>query len=162
MRYPLAALAALTILATVLAGCGAQQTGLPHAVYANAVPIYPGATLEDAMGSTTAGDTPESTSDGMAWFFDVQAPADKLLAFYQSKLPNAKRDPQWLEGIRLVWVPEGAAPGEEVSIVIGENELSIREDVRPGKRPGNPNEWSQGVAGELSGAVKESSGGDDR
>ena len=157
MRHVLAALAAFSMLALALSGCGAGQATLPHAVYADAVPIYPGAVLEDAMGSTTAGDTPESVSDGMAWFFDVQAPADRLIDFYQRKLPTARRDPDWQEGVRLVWVPEGAAPGEEVSIVIGENELSIREDVRPGKRPGNPNELSQGLAGEVSGAV-----GDDR
>ena len=154
MRHALAAVAALSMLVLVLAGCGSKQAALPHAVYANAVPIDPGAVLEDAMGSTSAGDTGESVSDGMAWFFDVQAPADKLLAYYPRELPNAKRDPECMEGIRLIWVPAGAAPGEEVSIVIGENELSIREEVKPGKRPGNPNEWSQGVAGELSGAVQ--------
>lgn len=157
MRHVLAALAAFSMLALALAGCGGKQAALPHAVYADAVPIYPGAVLEDAMGSTTAGDTPESVSDGMAWFFDVQAPADRLIAFYQHRLPTARRDPDWQEGVRLVWVPDGAAPGEEVSIVIGENELSIREDVRPGKRPGNPNELSQGLAGEVSGVA-----GDDR
>jgi len=148
MRTPIVALIVLSTLA--LAGCGAKPTSLPHAVYANAVPIYPGATLEDAMGSTSAGDTPESMSDGMAWFFDVDAPADRMVAFYEKKLPGAKRDPVWQEGVRLVWIPPGASPGEEVSVVIGENELSIREAVKPGKRPGNPNEWSQDVAGSLS------------
>jgi len=107
------------------------------------------------------GDTPESMSDGMAWFFEVKAPADKMVAFYQQKLPTAKRDPDWEDGVRLVWVPEGAAAGEELAVVIDDNRLSIREAVRPGKRPGNPNEWSQGMAGELSGAVGGSSSDDD-
>lgn len=148
------ALAASMLLAGLSLGCSAaQHTSLPHAVYANAVPIYPGAELEDAMGSTSGGDTPESQSDGMAWFFDVQAPEDQLVAFYEKKLPGAKRDPVWQEGVRLVWVPPGAQPGEEVAIVIGENELTIHEDVRPGKRPGNPNAASQGTAQGLSGAA---------
>jgi hypothetical protein len=155
-------LAVLSLCAFAAAGCGAKQTALPHAVYANSVPIYPGAVLEDAMGSTSMGDTPESMSDGMCWFFNVTARADKMVAFYEQKLPNAMRDPEWEEDtVRLVWVPEGAAPGEELAVVIGENKLSIRESVRPGKRPGNPNEWSQGVAGELSGAVGGGSSDDD-
>lgn len=151
-RTTLVAILSLCVLAA--AGCGgAKQAALPHAVYANTVPIYPGATFESAMGSTSMGDTPESMSDGMAWFFEVQAPADKLVAFYQEKLPNARRDPDWVDGVRLVWAPEGAAPGEELAVVLEDNRIMIKESVRPGKRPGNPNEWSQGMAQEMSGAV---------
>ena len=151
----------LSLCALAATGCGAKQTALPHAVYANAVPVYPGAVLEDMMGSTSIGDTPESMSDGMAWFFDVEAPADKMVAFYEQRLPNAKRDPEWEDGVRLVWVPEGAAPGEELAVVIDDNKLSIREAVRPGKRPGNPNEMSQDIASGLSGAVGGGSSDDD-
>ena len=143
----------ITLGAVTALGCGAKPASLPYAVYANDVPIYPGAVLEDAMGSTSIGDTPESMSDGMAWFFNVQAPAEKLVAFYEKRLPQARRDPNWEDGVRLVWAPKGAAPGEELAVVIAENTLSIREDVRPGKRPGNPNETSQEMASGLSGAV---------
>jgi hypothetical protein len=146
-------LAALALAALAAAGCGAKQGALPHAVYANAVPIYPGAELEDMMGSTSMGDTPESASDGMAWFFKIKAPGDRMVAFYEQKIPQAKRDPDWVDGVRLVWVPAGAQPGEELAIVIEDDRLSIREEVKPGKRPGNPNEWSQDVASGLSGAV---------
>jgi hypothetical protein len=145
--------AALALCVLAVAGCGATSTSLPYAVYADQIPIYPGAVLQDAMGSTSAGDTPESVSDGMAWFFEVKAPADKVIAFYERRLPEAKRDPAWEDGVRLVWVPRGAAPGEELSVVIGENELSIRESVKPGKRPGDPNRDSREMANELSGAV---------
>ena len=41
-----------------------------------------------------------------------------MVAFYERKLPNAKRDPDWEDGVRLVWAPENAAPGEELSVVI--------------------------------------------
>jgi hypothetical protein len=160
MSRPSIALVTLSLCALAAAGCGAKQTALPHAVYANSVPIYPGAKLGNMMGSTSMGDTPESMSDGMAWFFDVEAPADKMVAFYQQKLPNAKRDPDFVDGVRLVWVPEGAAPGEELSVLIEQNKFMIKESVKPGKRPGNPNEWSQGVAGEVSGAVGEGSNDD--
>lgn len=153
-------IAVLSLCALAAAGCGAKQTALPHAVYMKQIPVYPGAVLESAMGSTSVGDTPESTRDGMAWFFEVKAPADKMLAFYQQKLPRARRDPEWDDGVRLVWSPEGGAPGEQLSVVIGENKLSIKESVLPGKRSGNPNEWSQGVAGEVSGAVGEGSSDD--
>src|SRR5262245_43896150 len=102
--------AALCTLA--LAGCGARQAALPYAVYATEVRIYPGGVLEEAMGSTSMGDTPESMSDGMAWFFKVQAPAAKLVAFYEKRLPQAHRDPDWDDGVCLVWVPKGAAAGE--------------------------------------------------
>lgn len=156
-------IAVLSLCALAAAGCGGatKQAALPDAVYANSIPIYPGARLDGAMGSTSMGDTPESMSDGMAWFFEVKAPADQLLAFYQKKLPNARRDPEWEEGVRLVWSPEGGAPGEELSVVIGENELSFRESVRPGKRPGNPNAWSQGMANEISGAIGSGTSDDD-
>ena len=140
-------------------GCGAKPAALPYAVYANQVPIYPGAVLQDAMGSMSAGDTPESVSDGMAWFFKVEAPADKLLAFYQRRLPDATRDPRWPEGARLVWIPKGAAPGERVEVIIENDGLRISESVKPGKRPGNPNETSREMASELGGAVGGGSNG---
>jgi hypothetical protein len=146
--------------ALVALGCGAKQSALPHAVYASQVPIYPGAVLEDAMGSTSAGDTPESVTDGMAWFFDVKASAQTMLAYYEKKLPKATRDSEWTDGVRLVWVPEGAAPGERVEIILEDNSIQIGESVRPGKRAGNPNEWSQGVAGEVAGAMGGSSDDD--
>jgi hypothetical protein len=157
MRVPTAAsmalaACALAACALALAGCASKQAALPHAVYANAVPIYPGAVLEDAMGSTSTGDTSGSASDGMAWFFDVEAPAERMIAFYEKKLPGAKRDPVWQEGVRLVWVPPGASPGEEVAVVIDDNELTIHEEVKPGKRPGNPNATSPGTAGQLGAA----------
>ena len=158
-RTTVIAVLSLCVLAT--AGCGAKQTALPHAVYMKQIPIYPGAVLESAMGSTSMGDTPESMSDGMAWFLEVKAPADKMLAFYQQKLPQAQRDPEWVDGVRLVWSPEGGAPGEQLSVVIEENKLMIKESVKPGKRAGNPNEWSQGVAQDISGAVGGGSSDDD-
>ena len=148
---------AVTLCALTAAGCSSKQTVLPYAVYADQIPVYPGAVLEEAMGSTSAGDRPESLSDGMAWFFDVKAPAAEMVAFYQQRVPQAKRDAEWNDGVRLVWVPTGGAPGEELSVVIGENQLSIREEVKPGRRPGNPNQMSQGAAGELGGAIGESS-----
>jgi len=152
MRYRVAASMTLAACALAMAGCASKQTALPRAVYANAVPIYPGAVLEDAMGSTSTGDTPESVSDGMAWFFEVEAPADRMLAFYQRKLPDAKRDPVWQEGVRLVWVPPGASPGEEVAVVIDDNELTIHEQVRSGRRPGGPDAPSPGTTGQLGAA----------
>jgi len=143
----------LAMSALAVGGCAGKQAALPHAVYANAVPIYPGAVLEDAMGSTSSGETPGSTSDGMAWFFDVEAPADRMVAFYEKKLPDARRDPVWQEGVRLVWVPPGASPGEEVAVVIDDNELTIHEQVNSGRRPGSPNATSPGGAGQLGGGV---------
>jgi hypothetical protein len=61
--------------------------------------------------------------------------------------------------VRLVWVPEGAAPGEELSVVIEDKKIMIKESVKPGKRPGNPNGASQGMAQDISGAI--GSSGDD-
>ena len=157
MKQRMTTAAVITLCALVAAGCASKKTVLPYAVYADQIPIYPGAVLEEAMGSTSAGDTPESMSDGMAWFFEVKAPAAQIVAFYEQNLPQAKRDAEWDDGVRLVWAPTGGAPGEELSVVIGENKLSIREEVKPGRRPGNPNEMSQGFAGEMSEPVGGSS-----
>ena len=160
MSQRMTTIVSVALCALAAAGCATRKTVLPYAVYADQIPIYPGAVLEEAMGSTSAGDTPESMSDGMAWFFEVKAPASEMVAFYEQRVPQAKRDASWEDGVRLVWVPDGAAAGEELSVVIGENALSLREQVKPGKRPGNPNEWSQGVAGEVSGSIGESSSDD--
>jgi hypothetical protein len=154
------ALALILASAFAVLGCGrAKQTAMPHAVYANQVPIYPGAVLQDAMGSTSVGDTPESATDGMAWFFEVKASSETMRAFYEKKLPGATQDPEWTSGVRLVWVPKGAAPGERVEIILEDNSIQIGESVKPGKRAGNPNEFSQGLATEVAGAAGESSDG---
>ncbi|HKQ58174.1 MAG TPA: hypothetical protein VJY35_09925 [Candidatus Eisenbacteria bacterium] len=153
------AVVALLVVALAPAGCGAKSTPLPYAVYANEVPIFAGAVFEDASGSTSLGDTPESGADGMAWFFKVRAPASKMVEFYEKRFPEAKRDPDWTDGVRLVWTPKGAKPGEELSVVIADNQFSIREEVRIGTRPGDPNKDSREMAESMSGAL--SGGGSD-
>src|SRR5262249_9942533 len=118
----------LTMLA-IAAGCAAKQPiydgsvashstddyrEAPHAQYANQVPVYPGATIDNAMGSESYGDEPDSHSYGMAWWFKTKATKDDLTKFYDAALPGARKTT--LENGATQWslAPKGGQPGEEI------------------------------------------------
>jgi hypothetical protein len=132
--------------AVALAGCAARQPvydgqvadhsiddfdQAPKAVYANQVPVYPRAELTDAMGSESWGDEPDSYSKGMGWEFEFKGEKADVVTFYDAALPNAAREVA--EDGEVIWtlVPEGALPGEEVMVRVGEKEFWIHEDVKP-------------------------------
>ncbi len=105
----------------------------PQALFANQIPVYPGAKITDAMGSESWGDTPESYSEGMAWWFEVENPGDKVVAFYDGALPDAKRE-TGADG-EVIWTlpPTGGRDGDEIAVIVQGEELRIRESVRGGR-----------------------------
>ncbi len=93
-RRILLGLVALFALAATSGCAKSSKDLLPGAVYAaSVVPVYRNAELTDQMGSDSWGDDPDSHTKGQAWFFKVKDPKDKVLAFYESKFPNAERTP---------------------------------------------------------------------
>ena len=122
-----------------LAGCSVNETRwagetASYVVYAKQIPLYPGAKARDAMGSESWGDTPDSYSEGMAVWFEVQGfEKEKVLAWYEEKLPNAKTNVLETGSIELkVPVPNGE-PGEEMGVVIEEDGFRVFENTKAGK-----------------------------
>jgi hypothetical protein len=73
------------------------------------------------MGSESWGDTPDSYSYGMHWRCEAKATRDELLAWYQAKLPGAKRSTPYDNAVQLEVTPEGAKPGEDMGVLIEED-----------------------------------------
>lgn len=131
----------IALAALAAAGCGAGQTkwnaeAAQYAVYATAIPLFPGSTIEDAMGMESWGDEADSYSYGMTWWCKVEATQDEILAFYTKALSGARRETDDLGYPRLTLVPEGAAPGEDMGVyVTGDGEYRIFEHTKA-KKPG--------------------------
>jgi hypothetical protein len=133
----LALVAAVALAA--LAGCGVNETKwtgetASYVVYAKQIPLYPGAKARDAMGSESWGDTPDSYSEGMAVWFEVQGfDKEKVLAWYEEKLPNATTQVLDTGAIELtVPVPNGE-PGEDMGVVIEDDGFRVFENTKAGK-----------------------------
>ncbi len=105
----------------------------PRPVYANQVPVYPGAKIKDAMGSESWGDTPESYSEGMAWWFEVESPGDRLIAFYDAALPNATRETGEHGAVMWTLPPAGGGDGDKIAVIVEGKEFRIKESVRGGR-----------------------------
>ena len=129
-------------VATLVFGCSkgtTDQASLPGAVYARQVPIYPSATYEDAMGGTYSGRIGgPPVSESLSWFFKVSDPPEKVIAFYEEKLPGAERGVMTglddADDPTFTVVPTGAEEGEYVRVTVGRGKLQITEVVKPGKR----------------------------
>lgn len=124
MRRVLVLLAAAACVGC-LVGCAANggwdAASAEYAAYATQIPLYPGSKITDAMGSESWGDEPDSYSYGMTWWCETRATRDQVLAFYVSKLPNATRSTPYDDGsIELKVIPEGAKPGEDMGVLIGD------------------------------------------
>ena len=121
--------------AALLGGCAAHPSAsMSDAVYAGAVPVYQGARFSESMGNESWGDDPGSYTRGESWHFETAASRQALLAFYEKKYPQARKTELDSGSIELRLVPEGAQPFEDVTIVIGDHELTIGENVRPDTR----------------------------
>jgi hypothetical protein len=129
------------VAAGLVAGCtssdSAPSTGaaLPGAVYGSQIPLYPSATLEGAMGGTGyARLGGPAMSESLSWFFVVADPPEKVLAFYEVKLPGATRDVTDGDNPTLTIVPAGAEAGEYLRVTVRPGKLQITEVVKAGKR----------------------------
>ena len=130
-----AAIAAALLLA-IGAGACSRPTMLPDAYYAeHMVPIYPHAKLTDQMGSNSYGDGPDESWDGMAWWFDTKDDYDRIVAFYEAKLPGWQKETEGDGTVVFKTIPEGGSAGEEVYVRIGvDSKIQIGESVQSSKK----------------------------
>jgi hypothetical protein len=142
MKTPTVMNAALALAVVALAaGCAKSKDQASKwsgetadmVVYAQAVPLYPGAVAQHAMGSDSYGDTPESHSEGMCVWFEVQGyERDKVLAWYTEKLPNARRSEE-AGTVTLTVTPANAEPGEDMGVYVDQDGFRVFENTKPGK-----------------------------
>ena len=133
----------LALLATVgtaaLVGCAVNEThwtgeSASYVVYAKQIPLYPGAKARDAMGSESWGDTPDSYSEGMAVWFEVQGyDKEKVLAWYEEKLPNATTHVLDTGSIEMTVPAPNGEPGEDMGVVIEGDGFRVFENTKAGK-----------------------------
>lgn len=127
MKRTLIVVLAAAIGAAMVAGCGAKEArwdaeSAQYAAYATQIPLYPGTKISDAMGSESWGDEPDSYSYGMTWWCETKATREELLAWYETRLPNAQRSTPYDDNmIELKVIPQGAQPGEDMGVLIGED-----------------------------------------
>lgn len=130
---------ALALAGLGLASCGgSKETPWPanaaqYAVYATRIPLYPDAKIEDVMGSDTYGDDPGSHAEGMTWWYTVSDPRSKVTAWYEERLPGARKEVSDEGVLSYVLTPKGAEPGESMGVRIEEGKLRIFERTRAGK-----------------------------
>ena len=132
--------AALVVLfaAALIAGLGgcSRHTVLPDAYYAERmVPIYPHSTLSDQMGSSSYGDGPDASWDGMAWWFKSKDEPEKIVAFYEARLGGWQKDSDGTGATTFTTVPPQGDEGEEVHVRINsDGSIQIGESVKSSKK----------------------------
>ena len=138
MSQRISLLAPVAVAAALVAGCAAKETKWPKeaarlVVYSTQVPLYPGAELEDAMGSESWGDTEDSYSEGMAVWFTVKDPKEKVLAWYDGKLPDAPKSIEADGDVTYKLNPAGAEAGEDMGVTVGDGKIMVTESTKRGK-----------------------------
>ena len=130
-----AAIAMILALDLTVSSCS-RSTMLPDAYYAeHMVPIYPHAKLTDQMGSNSTGDTPDESWDGMAWWFETKDDYDRIVAFYEAKLPGWQKETDGDGSVTFKTIPEGGETGEEVYVRIGiDSKIQVGESVQSKKK----------------------------
>lgn len=129
------ALGALVVISRSGSSKGAldpAKSPIKGAVYAAAIPVYPGAKLEDIMGGNYYNDFGGPvTFTSQSWFFDVKDPMAKMVEFYTKNLPQgARRVEAEDDAVAFEWIPPNAAEGEEVHVTMREGRLQIGETVK--------------------------------
>ena len=126
-------------LLALLTACGStQESPLPGAVYAKKVPVYRGAKYVGSVGGeSTARIGARASVESRSWFLTTGEPAEKLVAFYKRKLPDAKLAVNDAGESTFTLIPPGAEKGEVVQVIVRKGgDLQIKETVKPGKKQG--------------------------
>ncbi len=124
-------------LVALQAACGGTRVSpLPGAVYAKVVPAYPGAKYIGSVGGASRASLgAPASARGQSWFFKTGDPAEKVVAFYKKKLPDAKIAEDGAGMSTFTLIPPGAETGEYVQVIVRKGgDLQIREALRAGKK----------------------------
>lgn len=133
----------LAVAGLGLAGCGTEATegawskeAAQYAIYATRIPLYPGTTIVDAMGSERIGLDAESSSYGMTWWCTVKATRAELQMWYEARLPTPTRVTDDNGDLVFTVLPEGAARRERMGVLIeGDGKYRVFEVTRQ-QKPG--------------------------
>ena len=125
-------------LLTLQVACGGTEASLPGAVYANVVPVYPGAKYTGTIGGQSSDSIGGTVSgESQSWFFKISDPAEEVLAFYKKNLPDAKMAEDEAGDSTFTLIPSGAEDGEYVQVIFRKSgDLQIHESFKPGKQQG--------------------------
>lgn len=129
--------AAILSLAVAWSGCQkAESTSWPkegkeHATYADQIPIYPGAVLDNVMGADLYGDTKADHAKRMVFWFKTDASAEDVLAWYEEKYPDADRSDPFEDGsaVELSFAPEEGEEGAVIGVLVEEDGFRIFEQM---------------------------------
>jgi hypothetical protein len=128
-------LAMLVAVIAVLTGCGVAETkwtaeAAGYAVYATQIPLYPGAEIDDVIGAEMAGDT---ATEGMTFWFKVDAPREQVIAWYEAKLAGATKRTLEEGEVMFTLAPRGGEAGEEVGVIVDQGRFRVFENTKAGK-----------------------------
>jgi len=128
-------MAAAAAAALLAAGCGSsayQWPGDAKPAYSAAIHVYPGATLESAMGGDYYGDEGHM-SETLTWWFKCSDAQEKIADWYATQLPKAERSRDDDGNMVFTYAPLGGEAGEEIVVRVGQKEFRITEETKPGK-----------------------------
>jgi len=89
--------------------CSRGESPMKGAVFATAIPVYPGAKLSDIMGGQYQDEVGgPATFTSQSWFFTITDPAPKVVDYYRRNLPQGHRPREAEEGaVAFEWTPPG-------------------------------------------------------
>ena len=131
-----AGLGGLIVVGRLKGSSDSGRTGadspMKGAVYATAIPVYPGAKLNDVMGGNYYNDLGGPvTFTSQSWFFSISDPVATVAEYYRTHLPEGYRSREVEQGeVGFEWAPPGAAAGEAVHLTVREGQLQIGETVK--------------------------------
>jgi hypothetical protein len=137
----LVGLAGLLILSRVggskKGGSSPRESPMKGAVFATAIPVYPGARLTDIMGGEYKDEIGgPAIFTSQSWFFSITDPVADVAEYYRGHLPEGYRPREAEAGeVAFEWTPTGAAEGEIVHVTIRQGQLQIGEKVKVKGKP---------------------------
>lgn len=138
MRRTLSLLFPILVLALAV-GCKPKAAkwdaqAASYAVYATSIPLYPEAKIDNVMGSDSYGDTEESHTEGMCWWYKCEDPQDRIVAWYDAQLAGARREVSEDGDVTFTLQPPGGETGEDMGVIVDAGGgFRVFEHTRAGK-----------------------------
>lgn len=120
----------------LLTACGpAAPPELEGAINKDKIPVYAPSTLDPDQalaGAELIGD--DGAFYAKYWDLKTDDPQEKVVAFYEKALPQAKKEKRDDGALEFHWATfPGAEKGEFLEVICGKGEISIHECLKAGK-----------------------------